>query len=893
MNAGHALGHYTIVRKLGQGGMGEVYVAHDARLNRQVALKVLHPDMAADAERLERFRREAQAVAALNHPNIVTIHAVEEIDGVRFITLELVDGPTLDRLITPGGVSLDRFFAIAIPLTDAVAAAHGRGIAHRDLKPANVMVTADDRVKVLDFGLAKLLEPPSSSDSAVTALAGEHLTGEGKVVGTAAYMSPEQAEGKPLDHRTDVFSLGVILYEMATGERPFKGDTQLSVLSAIIRDTPRSATDLNARLPRHLGRIIRKALEKNVARRYQTALDLRNDLDELKHEIDTGEIVVSGDSVSDHEVLRAPVRRRGTRWSVLLAVATTVLAAAGIAWTRGWLSRPPAPLSVAVEALTSTGSDWAPAISPDGEWIAYTRGAADEQPEIFLQSLGDRTAIQLTHDLGPVGLPAFSPDGSMIAFSGLGHSAGIYVMGRMGGNVRRLTERGFNPSWSPDGTRIVFGLEAITGNPYFRNRSGLQLVTVDVASGEETETGIKDAVQPAWSPNGQRIAFWGVDTQAWRDIYTAAADGKDGAKPVAVTKDDAVDFSPVWSPDGRWLYFASTRGGPMAIWRVPVDEITGATRGEPQQVTAGGPSITGHFSISRDGRRLAYHESLVQSRIDAADFDPVALRAAPERRTIVKGSRELLDLDVSRDGEWIVYRTGDARQDIYIARTDGTAGRQVTDDAAKDWRPRWSPDGRRLAFYSNASGTYQVWVANRDGSGRMRLTNATSRTQDPVWSPDGSEIMYIEVEGGSSIVKSTVPFDRQSPRPVPRMTVNGVTGVFRAADWSGVSGKIVGWPLSTPANARIVGVNVYSPASGTFESFVTGTPVLLPRWMPDGRHVYYRRDASWRFLDTRTRAERPIDVPADTAWLRLSPDARRAYRLQTDYQSDIWLLKMK
>ncbi len=534
MEAGHRLGHYTIVRALGRGGMGEVYVAHDARLNRQVALKVLHSDMAGDAERHERFRREAQAVAALTHPNIVTIHAVEDIDGVQFITLELVEGRTLDRLITAGGLSLEKFFAIAIPLTDAVAAAHARGIAHRDLKPANVMVTLDDRVKVLDFGLAKLLEP-ASSDSRVTALAGPHLTGEGTIVGTAAYMSPEQAEGKPLDHRTDLFSLGVLFYEMATGERPFKGDTQLAVLSAIVRDTPPSVTDLNARVPRHLGRIIRKALEKHAGRRYQTALDLRNDLDELKHEIDSGEIVISGDSVSDQEMVRLPALSRKRALALTGAVAAVGLAIAGLAWWRGWLGEADRPTVIAVRALTSTGTDFAPTISPDGEWIAYTRRSPGQPAEIFLQSLGDRTAVQLTRDLGPVGLPAFSPDGTQIAFSGLDHPGAIYLMKRMGGDVRRLTERGFTPAWSPGGTRIVFGLEAVTGNPYARDQRDRELVVVDVGTGKQTDTGIKDAVQPAWSPNGQRIAFWGMNEQARRDIYTASADGKDGGKRMAIT----------------------------------------------------------------------------------------------------------------------------------------------------------------------------------------------------------------------------------------------------------------------------------------------------------------------------------------------------------------------
>jgi serine/threonine protein kinase len=233
---GQTLGHYRILELLGKGGMGEVYLAEDTRLNRRVALKVLSTDLGADPSRRERFEREARAAAALNHPNIVTIHSVEEAGGVPFLTLELVDGKTLGELIPAEGLPLERLLQLTIPLTDAVGAAHQKGITHRDLKPANVMVTSDGRVKVLDFGLAKLRE--QLEQDAQGSMPTQELTGEGRILGTVAYMSPEQAEGRPVDPRSDVFSLGVMLYELATGRRPFTGDTHVSVLSAILRDTP-------------------------------------------------------------------------------------------------------------------------------------------------------------------------------------------------------------------------------------------------------------------------------------------------------------------------------------------------------------------------------------------------------------------------------------------------------------------------------------------------------------------------------------------------------------------------------------------------------------------------------------------------------------------------------
>ncbi len=290
--AGTRLAHYEIVALLGAGGMGEVYRARDTKLQRDVALKVLPPDTATDPERRQRFEREARAVAALNHPSIVTIHSVDEVDGRLFLTMELVDGQPLSELIRPGGLPLAQLLAIATPLADAVSAAHARGITHRDLKPANVMVTPTRQVKVLDFGLAKLLDTGVVTDTMATG-APDVITGQGKILGTIAYMAPEQAEGKPVDARSDIFSLGVMLYEMATGERPFKGDTSVSTLAAIMRDTPKSVTEVNPAIPKELGRVIRRALSKDPDRRQQTGKDLRNELDDLRKELESGELTAS------------------------------------------------------------------------------------------------------------------------------------------------------------------------------------------------------------------------------------------------------------------------------------------------------------------------------------------------------------------------------------------------------------------------------------------------------------------------------------------------------------------------------------------------------------------------------------------------------------------------
>ncbi len=286
---GQTLAHYKILEKIGSGGMGEVYLAEDTKLDRKVALKVLPPEMAESEERRARFKREAKAIAALNHPNIVTVHSVEEADGVHFITMELVQGKTLTELIPKKGLPLNQYFELAIPLADAVSVAHQKGIIHLDLKPDNLMQDEERRLKILDFGLAKWRQ--EIREAGLSELPTQAATGEGRIVGTVAYISPEQAEGKTVDHRSDIFSIGIILYEMATGQRPFTGETTASVLSSIIKETPLSVTEVNPALPKSLWRITRRCLAKDTERRYQSAKEIRNELEELKGELASGELV--------------------------------------------------------------------------------------------------------------------------------------------------------------------------------------------------------------------------------------------------------------------------------------------------------------------------------------------------------------------------------------------------------------------------------------------------------------------------------------------------------------------------------------------------------------------------------------------------------------------------
>jgi TolB-like protein/Tfp pilus assembly protein PilF len=366
--------------------MGVVYRAEDPELGRDVALKLLPAEMADNPKRLERFRREAKAVAAINHPNIVTIHSIESTENTHFLTMELVEGESLDHLIPPGGMPLAKVFEIAVPLADALSSAHERGIVHRDLKPANVMITGENRIKVLDFGLAKLVEDPDSEsgETALTAVPTE-LTAEGMVMGTAPYMSPEQVEGRAMDYRTDIFSLGIVLYEMATGRRPFAGDTSAALVSSILRDSPPTVTEINESLPRHLARIIQHCLEKDPEARYQSAKDVRNELKSLRREVDSGMVATGSGPAAISTAPKSSGARRYGLWAAAVFAAVVILAVGW--WLGGGAGRAPAVADERAGGFSSDGDPAAFSDMPSVAVLPFANLSADPDNEYFTDGL--------------------------------------------------------------------------------------------------------------------------------------------------------------------------------------------------------------------------------------------------------------------------------------------------------------------------------------------------------------------------------------------------------------------------------------------------------------------------------------------------------------------------
>ena len=876
---GTQLGHYEVIALIGEGGMGQVYRARDLKLKRNVALKVLPSRMAPDPETLDRFQREAEAVAALNHPNVVTLYSVEESDGTRFLTMELVEGHPLTEQIHAGAMSLDDFLKFAIPLAAAVGAAHECGIVHRDLKPANVMVSDAGSVKVLDFGIAKLQsgdDAPFGGPEDLNTTT-QFVTRRSRLFGTVAYMSPEQLEGKPADVRSDVFSLGVVLYEMATGTRPFDRDSMLAAVPAFPLETLHALAERRPDLPADLDHIISRCLQKDPAQRYDSASTLRDALAELEVRTRSGH--------ADTTAAGRPTSRARRRWRAVAMIGVAAAAVAfGIRFTVNSGGNA-APVPAAFDQLTSSpGIEWFPSLSPDREWIVYA-GDGTGNRDIYLQSTSGSTAINLTEaSSDDDDQPTFSPDGQQIAFRSNQGGGGIFVMGRTGEAVRRVTTVGFNPAWSTDGQQLVYATAGMELRPA-NSDAVSELWTVSAEGGEQTRVYEGDATLPAWSPSGHRIAFsqrLGDTSQS--NILTISAGGGLAAP---VTSDTAVNWNPIWSPDGNYLYFVSNRGGSTNIWRVAIDEQSGDVSGEPTSVTTPSP-FAAHLTISGDGQHIAYSSVLETQNIYRMELDPVTGEVLGDPFAVTQGSRFWSSPDPSPDGEAVVfYSQVQPEGDLYISAADGTDLRQLTGDDATDRVPRWSPDGEWIATFSDRSQELQVWKVRVDGSGLQQVTTMGAGVSS--WSPEGTRLAF-EHPNPDRTVGNTFVIDAHAAnaRPMEIPPAPSPDARFVPNSWS-QDGR---WLTGQHWYDRR-GVLVYDLVTQTYDALTDVGE--WPVWFPDSRRVLYVADGrEFHIVDRLTRSTtRIFDVLRDTLGPpRLTRDGRHAFFSRRATQSDIWIATM-
>ncbi len=828
--------HYRLLDQLGRGGMGVVYRAEDTRLRRTVALKFLPAGLTRDLAAKARFLQEAQSASALDHSNICTIYEVGEAgDGELYLAMACYEGETLRARIDRGPLAAAEALSVARQVAQGLAKAHREGIVHRDIKPANLMVTKEGVVKILDFGIAKLLGEAGGSVA-------------GAFAGTPAYMSPEQALGEEVDARTDVWSLGVVLCEMLTGARP-------------AQDQPRGE------LPGGLKRILDRMLARSPAERYPSAVEALADL------------VAFEDGQA-----KAKSRRRTLLWSAAAAMAVAVIG--GGLWV-SWQEE--APIQGVVKRLTNQeGLEEYPSLSPEGASLVYVR-TVDGQRDLYWQRVEGGEPTLLTPDSPEDDThPAFSPDGRLIAFRSGREGGGIYIVPAQGGATRRICDFGYNPAWSPDGTEIAVATHAVL-DPLTRSPNS-QIWRVSLETGQKRLIVKDDGVQPSWSPDGQRIAYWSLSAgHDGRILWTVPVDGGPAVKAL---DDGFLNWNPVWSPDGHSLFFGSDRNGSFNLWRLPIEQSSGLVSGKPQLVPASSPSA-GFWSTSRDGRKVIFSANESKSNLVRYDFDPEKLEVVGAGVPVTRGSETVQSCDISPDGKWIAFHGGVPQEDLFVVRADGrTSPRRLTEDPYKDRHPFWSPDGRQLLFYSNRRGLYEPWIVPWEGGGAEPLLKDRGAVPVvfPIWSPDGNRVACILDRQAAVIdVKQSV----EARRPTLLPSASGVGEEFFPTSWSADGQWLAGEMVRLDGSAS-EGFGRFSFKTGSFERLASQGS--MPLWLADGKGlIYVERDGVFLLILRNNRVHKLLDPGPNTSFsmAELSHDQLNLFAVRSEREGDVWLFEFR
>ena len=729
---GTRLGPYEITVLLGAGGMGEVYSARDTRLDRIVAIKILPLHRSDQADARERFEREARAIASLNHPNICQLYDVGIQGTIDYLVLECLQGETLaDRLIR-GPLPLTDLLRCAMEVSDALDEAHRRGIVHRDLKPANIFLTAHGECKVLDFGLAKLLHAAESETVTMSGTVSAVLTSIGTAVGTMAYMSPEQARGETLDERTDIFSFGAVLYEMATGKPAFHGKTSAVVFKAILDETPAPLPQRNPILPQRLNEVVSKALEKDRNLRYQSAAELRTDLQRIKRDSESGTMA-----------LPTPPARSSLRLAAFAALAMMLLAAAAVGLYRYFRRAEPVSPTNWEQMTFFTDSAVYPALSPDGRMLAFIRGSGAffGRGDLYVRLLPSGDAVQLTHDSVAKLGPLFSPDGSRIAY-GTVAPWDTWVVPVLGGQPDIFLRNASSLTWIDGGKHLLFS----------EIKQGLHmgLVTTDQARGQSRDIyvppGERSMVHHSYlSPDGRWVLLVVMGDQG-NIMPCQVVPFSGGGNARIVGPPEAACIAGAWSPDGQWVYLSLNQGGRFHIWRQRFPD------GPPQQVTSGTTEEEG-IAMSSDGKSLLTSVGIADNTIWIHD-------ASGDHQLSSEG--DAFGTTFSWDGSKLYYRmqSGQSGADLWSKElATGKTERVVSGAALLPGSDidtySVSHDGKQVAFsMTDQQGISHLWLSPTDHRSSPRELMSPSSQDHPVILPNGDLVFHSREDGQRFIYRS-------------------------------------------------------------------------------------------------------------------------------------------
>ena len=896
LSPGTRLGRYEVVAPLGAGGMGEVFRARDTKLDRDVALKVLPDHFLHDRRMLARFETEARAVAALSHPNIVALFDVGEANGIPYAVAELLEGETLRAFVSRGPVPARRALEIAHEIAEGLAAAHGKGIVHRDVKPENVFLTRDGHAKLLDFGIARqetAFREPNDTRTPTLSV----LTEAGSVVGTVAYMSPEQARGLPVDHRSDQFSLGAVLYEMLAGKKAFRADTAADVLAAIIRDEP---TPLDALVPGvsvPVRVLVERLLAKDPAERWESTRDLVRDLVTWAQRGGEKSGVTEAAGTGTGAAARPARRSRALAAVAACVVVAGLLAGAyHVGRARGAGERPsPGPVPKLVQLTWEPGFEGSPSLSRDGGSLVYVVREAG-QTDIFMRRVGGENPTNLTSDFpGDDSQPALSPDGTKIAFRSEREGGGIFLMGATGESPRRLTDFGYDPAWSPDGREIAFATSPWTSGD---GELGGALWAVNVATGAQRRLHEGTVLSPAWSPSGSRIAVTQVIGHSQNLGVALSTVPAAGGEPAVV-----LELAGMTSPNPAWtrggITFDNSASGVMSVWRVPVNETTGTATGPPAPILTSAED-TALASWTPDERRMAFTSGSGTHTIERLGFDPVRGRLDGARVIVLAGRRDLRPVALSPDGEWLVTVVLDpgGPQDIVLLRPRTGETRRLTEDGLVKLGIVWSPDGSRVYFGIAPEGTLETWSVRRDGSGRLCEVRAAAEGGVDPWfvTPDG-RTLYVAVgpENLPHAVDLSVPPAKRSPVPLPpapgghRFVPSVLSPDGR---WLAGRARSSGIP---PVPGPLL---LFDTERQTYEELPDLPAARLCGFLPDSRRLLLVREGEFVVLDRETRRTAPAgsigSLPGyQTMPYSLSRDGRSLYLSTVNREADIWMLDLE